>query len=255
MGTAASNLRFWLAPWRWWGAALGKLSRVPPDREKHPFDRAHGVDTDGLIYADPEAEGHASGRHNAGYYATAPSLFHGAMALWRGTLPETGYALEDYTLVDIGCGKGRVLMLASEYAFTEIVGVELNPDLARVARKNLSRFGQRRWLGLRGSKFRTRVTDRVRIIEGDALTVPLPDGPVALFYFNSFEREMAELWLARLGEITRERTAPLDLIYIHPEFDAMVRQVPGMRVTAEEEIAFSEEDAEADVFGVSSDRC
>src|SRR5215469_16065985 len=233
MGTAASNLRFWLAPWRWWGAALGKLSRVPPDREKHPFDRAHGVDTGGLIYADPEAEGHASGRHNAGYYATAPSLFHGAMALWRGTLPETGYAFRDYTLVDIGCGKGRVLMLATEYGFREIVGVELDPGLARVARKNFSRFGRRRWLGRPGPRIGTWGTRGVRIVEGDALTVPLPDGPVALFYFNSFEREMTEMWLARLGEVAAHRPWPIDLIYVHPEFDSLVRRVSGLQVLAD----------------------
>jgi SAM-dependent methyltransferase len=213
------------------------------------------VDTGGLIYADPAAEGHAGGRHNAGYYATAPSLFHGAMALWRGTLPETGYALEDCTLVDIGCGKGRVLMLATEYAFREIVGVELDPGLARVARKNLSRFGRRRWLGLRGPKFRTWAIRSVRIIEGDALTEPLPDGPVALFYFNSFEREMMEMWLARLGEIAAHRHWPLDLIYIHPEFGALVRQMPGTQALAEADIPFSEEDTDADLFEVAEDRC
>src|SRR5215472_6482773 len=107
MGTAASHIRLWLTPRRWWSAAFGVLSRVLPGAwspqtgpgpqgeggENHPFDRAHGVDTGGLIYADPAAEGHAGGRHNAGYYATAPSLFHGAMALWRGTLAGTGYTV------------------------------------------------------------------------------------------------------------------------------------------------------------------
>ena len=259
-------LRQWWAPRRWYAA----LSRRFRPEAKHPFDRAYGVDTDGLIYADANAEGHAGARHNAGYYATAPSLFRGAMELWRGTLAGTGYSVEDYALVDIGCGKGRVLMMAAEYEFCEIVGVELDPGLARVARKNLSRVGRRRWLGLLGPKIRTgrvpqvspprrmrpgKSSPRIRIIEGDALTVPLPDGPVALFYFNSFEREMTEMWLQRLGEIAHGRTHPIDLIYIHPEFDALVRQVPGMRVIAEAEIPFSGEDATADVFGVSSDRC
>ena len=63
------------------------------------------------------------------------------------------------------------------------------------------------------------------------------------------------MWLQRLGEIARGRTHPIDLIYVHPEFDALVRQVPGMRGLAEAEIPFSEEDAGADVFGVRSDRC
>jgi len=259
MATAASHLRLWLAPRRWWSATAGVLSNLVHNKgkeEKHPFDRAHGVDTGGLIYADPAAEGPAGGRHNAGYYATAPSLFRGAMELWRGTLAATGYAVEDYTLVDIGCGKGRVLMLGTEYGFREIVGVELDPGLARVARRNLRTFGRKGRIGLPGLQHReTWGTQGVRIIDGDALTVPLPDGPVALFYFNSFEREMTEMWLARLGKIARDRTAPLDLIYIHPEFDALVRQVPGMRAIAEADIPFSEEDGGADAFGVDSDRC
>src|SRR3954447_10435823 len=185
MATAVSHLRQWLAPRRWWTSALEALSRSLRPAPRHPFDRQHGVDTDGLIYADPAAQGHASDRHNAGYYATAPSLFGGAIALWRETLAGTGYALEDYTLVDIGCGKGRVLMLASEFAFREIVGIALNPQLARVASKNL-----RKWMMRRRAS--TLVSGQIRIVEGDALTVPFPDGPVALFYFNSFEREMME---------------------------------------------------------------
>jgi hypothetical protein len=248
MGTATDVRQWWgqwLAPGRWWPRVIAAVARLLPwNQKKHPFDRAYGVDTDGLIYADPGAQGHASGRHNAGYYATAPSLFRGAMDLWRETLAGSGYALEDYTLVDVGAGKGRVLMLASEYGFREILGIELNPRLARVARKNL-----RKWM------IRTCAGARVRIIEGDALAVPLPDGPVALFYFNSFEREMMEMWLARLGTVATGRAWPLDLIYVHPEFDVLVRAVPGVRVLVSGEVPFSAEDAGADVFGVTSDLC
>ncbi len=280
METAAANGRQWWSPRRWWAevaagvrvllgmdskrgrdSAAGMGRPELPREETHPFDRENGTDTGGLIYADPAAVGHAGGRHNAGYYATAPSLFRGAMELWRTTLPGSGYAVEDFALVDIGCGKGRVLMLAAEYPFREIVGVELDPGLARVARKNLRRFGRRRWLGLpffgaRASTLRPgKPARRARILSGDALTAPLPDGPVALFYFNSFEREMMEMWLQRVEEIARARTAPLDLIYIHPEFNARVRQAPGARVMAEAEIPFSEQDAGADAFGVGSDGC
>ena len=164
--------------------------------------------------------------------------------MWHETLAGSGYTVNDYSLVDIGCGKGRVLMLASEIAFREIVGVELNPRLARVAEKNL-----RKWLR------RPRACGNVRVAVQDVLSAPLPDGPVAVFYFNSFEREMAEIWLARLGEIARGRSYPLDLIYIHPEFDGLVRRVPGMEVLACADIPFSKEDAEADAFGVAEDQC
>src|SRR3954453_20019425 len=170
MGTAA-YIRQWWTPRRWWGRALGLMSR-----DRHPFDRAHRVDTSGLLYADRLATGHQHDRHSAGYYATAPSLFRGAMELWRGTLPGTGYTLEDYTLVDIGCGKGRVLMLATEYAFREIAGVELNPALARLARRNVRKWMRRRvpQVPRLGPGIPARP---VRIVEGDALDLSLPDGP------------------------------------------------------------------------------
>ena len=43
---------------------------------------------------------------------------------------------ERYALVDLGCGKGRVLAVASELPFRRVVGVELSPILARAARRN-----------------------------------------------------------------------------------------------------------------------
>jgi len=248
MATSGSYLRDWSAAWlalrQWCRGALAALSRVIHRPPKHPFDRMHRVDTDGLIYADALSTGHEHDRHSAGYYATAPSLFHGAIALWRETLPATARTLSGYTLVDIGCGKGRVVMLASEHEFREVVGIELNPRLAAVARKNL-----RKWM------IRTRACTRVRIIEGDALSTPLPDGPVVLFFFNSFEREMVEMWLAQLAQTAASRTHPIDLIYLHPEFDELVRQVPGIQAMADVQIPFSAEDAAADAFDVAVDRC
>ena len=42
---------------------------------------------------------------------------------------------------------------------------------------------------------------------------------------------------------------------LHPEFDVLVRQVPGMQVLARADIPFSREDAEADAFEVAEDGC
>jgi hypothetical protein len=244
-------------------AVVGIARRLFAARqEKHPFDRAHRVDTDGLIYASPDAPGHAAPRHNAGYYATAPSLFHGAIDLWRATLPSAGYAIEDYTLIDIGCGKGRVLMLSTLYPFREITGIELDPQLARIARKNLRSWtrvprigGQQRRVPQVSPLRPGKEAPSVHIVQSDALSLPLPDTPVALFYFNSFEREMTEKWLSRLAEQARPRTAPLDLIYIHPEHDVLVRRLPAVLPLAFAEIQFSPEDAASDAFGVASDQC
>jgi SAM-dependent methyltransferase len=211
---------------------------------RHPFDQRHGMDTGGLIYGEDLGSGHPHDVHSAGYYATAPSLFEGAVAAWRETVAGTGFELSDYALVDVGCGKGRVVMLAAEHPFREVVGLELNPELARVARKNL-----RRWMRA------PRACRSVRIVAGDAVSVPFPDGPVVFFFFNSFEREMVELLLGRLADLRARRAAPVDLIYVHPEFGHCIRQTPGADLVAEAEVVFSAEDAGADAFGVAMDEC
>jgi hypothetical protein len=97
-------------------------------------------------------------------------------------------------------------------------------------------------------------TPCMQIVKGDALSFPLPDGPVVLFFFNSFEREMVRMWLERLVELAATRTAPIDLIYVHPEHRELFLQAPAIEVLADEVMPFSEEDAAADVFGVAMDR-
>lgn len=62
------------------------------------------------------------------------------MKRWQEFGP--AYGIEDYTFVDIGCGKGRAVLLASEVRFREIVGIELNTKLAVLARK-MQRCGRR----------------------------------------------------------------------------------------------------------------
>jgi SAM-dependent methyltransferase len=226
---------------------------------KHPFDRRHKVDTGGLIYAEALAWGHEHDHESAGYYATAPSLFHQAIVRWSGLLADSGYAVGDWTFVDIGAGKGRVVMMASEYPFREVVGVELNPGLIKIARRNLRTWTRARMRIRMRTRFRTQSPSAcacgyVHLVKGDALSFPLPDGPVVLFFFNSFEREMVRMWLERLVDAARSRSAPIDLIYAHPEHRELIQQTPGMELLADEVMPFSEEDAAADVFGVTMDR-
>jgi SAM-dependent methyltransferase len=224
---------------------MGPLRRLFPPREaRHPFDRIHRVDTGGLIYADGLSAGHQHDIHSAGYYATAPSLFRGAIEHWRAMLEASPFRLADYAFVDIGCGKGRVVLLATESAFREVIGVELNPQLASMARRNLNRWRRRR-----------RACHNVRILHGDALSFPLPDGPVVLFFFNSFEEQMVRMWLDKLVEAAATRSAPIDVIYLHPEHHQVFAATPGIRILADTEIALSPEDAASDAFGVSFDRC
>ncbi len=242
LGRCINPQSLWGALRKWWEP--GRRSFSSAREQAHPFDRRHGVETGGLIYGEDLATGHRHDAHSAGYYATAPSLFEGALSLWETTLAETGLTLRDYALLDAGCGKGRVLMMASQHPFRAIVGVELHPGLARVARRNV-----KRWMRS------PRACAHVVVAESDVLSVSFPPGPVLLYLFNSFEREMVEMLLERLRDLSVTRAEPIDLIYVHPEYGELVFRSPRMQLLAEEEIAFTAEDAEADAFKVTDDRC
>lgn len=253
MSQVMFRLKSWLlsavfrrAP-RWLGfwLARGML------RETHPFDLRHGTDTGGLLYASDLVSGHAHDEFNEGYYATTPSLFRGLVARWVDLLASTSQGderralrLEDYAFVDLGCGKGRALLLASEYRFRTVTGLELHPGLCAVAEKNA-----RRWLR------RKRACGRISVLCADVLAAPIPDGPVVLFLFNSFSAEVVRGLMEQLTERSRGRSAPIDLLYVHPDQAAIVERAPGVEVLFNGDIFFSREDRLADVFGVGVDRC
>lgn len=208
----------------------------------HPFDLRHGTDTSGLLYAPDLQTGNAHDASNEGYYASAPSMFRELMERWRATLAESD--LGAYAFVDLGCGKGRVLLMAAEFAFRSITGVEMHAGLAETARRNVA-------LWLR----RPRTCAQIEIVTGDALTFDLPDGPVVLFLFNSFDAEVVRDLRERLVEAARRRTAPIDLLYVHPDQAGVLERAPWLELLMAEEIPFSAEDAAADVFKANMDLC
>ena len=44
------------------------------------------------------------------------------------------------TVLDLGCGKGGAMLNMAKYPFSRVDGVEISPNLARIARQNLQRF-------------------------------------------------------------------------------------------------------------------
>lgn len=49
----------------------------------------------------------------------------------------------DGAFLDVGSGKGRMLMLAAAYGFKRVAGIDFSPSLCEIARENLGRFVER----------------------------------------------------------------------------------------------------------------
>jgi SAM-dependent methyltransferase len=198
----------------------------------HPFDVRYGVDTGGLVGGGSLTVGHRHDAFITAYAGIPPSRFEGAMARWR----ETVVSPEVYTFVDLGCGKGRAVMLASGMGFHEVMGVELNPGLAEVAGANLAVWKAGR---------------SVRIVCGDATEVELPAGPCVVYLFNPFGAPV----LRRLLERLEARGGAVDVVYQNPEQEAVFAEFPRFALLWSEVFAMSEEDAAADLVSSPVDRC
>lgn len=223
--------------------ALGRLRSTDNGKPKiHPFDQRYGVETSGLIGGAELATGHAHDLYNTAYYGMSPSRFEGAIELWKSLGPKA--AAESYTFVDVGCGKGRAVLMASALRFREVVGVELNPELARVAKENV-----RVW------EAAGRVVSPVKIVCADATEVDLPEGPCLLYLFNPFAQPVVERLLERIAVSFGDRAGLVDMIYFNPESAEAFTSQRGFQLLWSGTIPMSEEDAAADLVASPDDLC
>jgi SAM-dependent methyltransferase len=171
---------------------------------RHPFDTEYGVRTSGLVAGRHLKSGHPHDRHATAYYGVAPSVFRALARRWKRSRPD--WAIEDVSFVDIGAGMGRAVLLAAQMPFRQVVGVELNPTLARIAKRNLTIW---RTLGLAQAPMKVNC--------GDAVEFPLPEGPCLIFMFNPFGAPVMRRLLRAWSQSLTRRTGQLDLIYVNNE--------------------------------------
>lgn len=142
------------------------------DRE-HPYDRLHGVSTSGTV------PGFVLGPGTTAYGAAQPSIIRRAIA----EIPNP----KGCHFLDLGCGKGRPLLIATEFGFPSITGVEFARGLARVAQRNIAIIS-------RAYPDRT----RINLVIGDALAYRLPPEKLVIFIYNPFDRPRMVQLLANI---------------------------------------------------------
>ncbi|WP_263370460.1 class I SAM-dependent methyltransferase [Granulicella cerasi] len=215
----------------------------PVHEPVHPFDAEFGMNTGGLVGVARLRTGHANEAQAMAYYGSQPSAFRTAMRRWMASLAGAGQPVQTFTFVDIGCGKGRVLMLASEFPLQRIVGVELSPALVKDANENL-----RQW------RLRPHACEQIEARVADVLEFPLPEGPTLLYLYNPFEAELFARWVQSLQPALASRTAPLHVMYMNPRHEALLAAVPGVELLWQESIAHDEAEASVSLIGSEPER-
>jgi len=102
------------------------------------------------------------------------------------SLPE---ALDRFTFVDFGAGRGRVLLLASQTKFEKIVGVEFAEELHNDCEMNIAQYPR--------SLMKCR---DVECVLDDAANFKIPDDQSVFYFFYPFDKKIMSDVLARVAE-------------------------------------------------------
>ena len=219
--------------------------RQPPTEcqpQQHPFDSQHGVDTSGLIVGSELRSGHPHDAFNTAYYGIAPSRFRQVMERWIAD--ESHPAIQNYSFIDLGCGKGRAVLMASEFGFRQAIGVELHSSLAKTAEANLEL-----WVAA------GHITCPLRIVCQDAAEFEFPGGACLLYLFHPFTAPVLTRVIERIKSEFAGRPSLLDVIYFNPEAGELFEATGGFQRLWTGTVDLSDEDAAADWVASPADLC
>ena len=190
----------------------GELRRK--SRADHACDREHGVDTATWVRVPDLDTASENVEHAVRYEPSSVSEFELLMDKLR-------VDHSDFTFVDYGSGKGRVLMLAAEYPFKRIVGVEFAKSLLEISQENIATLGPD--------------AGRIETFHADATEFDPPAEPLVLYFFHPFGVPALKQVLARvLGSLERDPRPAYVVLTGPPDFAEAVEASGFKRVDVDE---------------------
>ena len=111
-------------------------------------------------------------------------------------------AVDGFTFIDLGSGKGRTLLMASDYPFQRIVGVELLAELNAIALQNIARY-----------RSDSQKCFAIESHSADASRFQFPADATVLYLFNPFPQHVWHDALANLYHSLLAAPRPVYLVY------------------------------------------
>jgi SAM-dependent methyltransferase len=174
------------------------------------FDARFGTDTEGKVYAWQLQRARTAATSDDSYpYEAAPAW------LIRKVIRSLPISPPEFVFVDIGCGKGRALLVASEFSFSKIIGVEVSPALYEIASSNTAQFS---------ACGRSRPRCDLRLM--DAATYEFEDAPLVVFLFNPFGAHTFAQVVSHLEESAFRKRRSIFVIYLNPRHERRLERSP-----------------------------
>ena len=164
------------------------------------FDRLRGTDTSDLIELT-NLDITSDNRNSGVYYEPTPTaLFIFIMSELQSTI-----SYHEFLFLDFGSGKGRVILLASDYPFKAIIGIEFSRELHSTAERNIQLH--------RGGKRRCR---EVNSIHSDAVVFQPPQDNLFVYFYNPFYKDLMRKVLANVFAAINVNKSKAVLVYLNP---------------------------------------
>jgi predicted RNA methylase len=125
---------------------------------------------------------------------------------------------ERFTFIDMGSGKGRVLLMAAMYPFARVIGVEVQPQLHAIANRNIMAFSDP-----------GRQSPLIESICADAREFEFPPGNLVVYLFNPFPDYVLREVLAKLVASARREPRQIYVLYNAPFERQEFEHIPDMR--------------------------
>jgi hypothetical protein len=149
------------------------------------------------------------------YQPTESALFHEMLEALR---QQSHLDFHDFVFLDLGSGKGRTLLMASDYPFRRIVGVELLPALHQAAEENLSKY-----------RSESQQCFVLESICADATEFSFPGEPTVLYLFNPLPEAGLRRAIRNLEGSLRSDPRAVYVLYHNPLLEHILDESTALR--------------------------
>ncbi len=171
------------------------IERLRVRREGREFDRRYGTDTGGKVHAANLGITGPNILFADGYLATAPRSFIDTI----GRLP---IIHRDFVFIDYGSGKGRALLMAAEFPFKKIIGIEISQILHEIAQQNIERLSSQ-----------PKQCKNIISLNLDVETFVPPQDPLLCYFYNPFRAKVMENVLGTLKNSIDHNSRDIWIMY------------------------------------------
>ena len=233
----ASRISLWRSARQWWNEVAERYGRLSatrqlltkitefvrestPERRRQRYGDAE-YDWEHRVNTTSAAVGWRDrllGIFHSPYQPTDSALFREMLEALRQQAGD----FQDFVFIDLGSGKGRTLLMASDYPFRRILGVELLPALHQIAQENLSKYHGE-----------TQKCFAPESVCADAVQFAFPAEPMVLYLFHPLLEAGLARVIANLAQSLQMNPRAVYVLYHNPLWEHVLNESAALKKIGE----------------------